>query len=55
MVKAVIAYQNLIILLGVSMEGGVKCHHRLMKILIDDLRISHNASGMGANIWVLVT
>ena len=22
---------------------------------IDNLRISHNASGMGANIWVLVT
>ena len=25
------------------------------EIAIDNLRISHNASGMGANIWVLVT
>ena len=34
MVKAVIVCQNLIILSGVSIEGGVECHCRLMKILI---------------------
>ena len=43
MVQAVIVCQNLIILSGVSMEGGVECHCRLMKILIakDKLRNSY--------------